>query len=85
MHCRADEGILAVTAGGTSGVQEFFRGKPLRVMDLAEILSLQRDRDVEGLAAPKRNSEIRPRAPIAGFSHNAPLRSLAISRQGYFD
>jgi hypothetical protein len=39
-HCRADRGILAATAGATSGVHEFFRGKPLRVMDLTEIMAL---------------------------------------------
>lgn len=40
IHCGAHEGILATTAGATSGVHEFFKGKPLRVMDLTEILTL---------------------------------------------
>ena len=39
VHCGADAGILATTAGVTSGVHEFFKGKPLRVMDLTEILA----------------------------------------------
>jgi hypothetical protein len=39
-HSDADDGILAVTGGVTSGVTQFFVGKPLRVMDLAQILSL---------------------------------------------
>ena len=40
MHSKADDGILAVTGGVTSGVHQFFAGKPLRVMDLSEILEL---------------------------------------------
>jgi hypothetical protein len=40
MHCGADEGILATTSGVTVGVREFFKSKPLRVMDLTEILAL---------------------------------------------
>ena len=36
-----NEGILATTAGATRGVHEFFRGKPLRVMDLQAILDMQ--------------------------------------------
>jgi len=37
---KADDGVLAVTGGVTSGVNQFFDGKPLRVMDLGQILSL---------------------------------------------
>ena len=37
--CDADEGWLATTAGATSGVYDFFRGKPLRVVTLTEIVS----------------------------------------------
>lgn len=37
--CDASEGWLATTAGATNGVYEFFRGKPLRVVTLAEIVS----------------------------------------------
>lgn len=44
---KADEGILAVTGGVTSGVKQFFVGKPLRVMDLSEILRL--NKSVEGI------------------------------------
>jgi restriction system protein len=41
MNSKADDGILAVTGGVTSGVHQFFAGKPLRVMmDLSEILEL---------------------------------------------
>jgi hypothetical protein len=40
---RADDGVLAVTGGVTSGVTQFFAGKPLRVMGLSEILSLQEE------------------------------------------
>jgi restriction system protein len=39
---KADDGILAVTGGVTSGVHQFFVGKPLRVMGLLEIIGLQR-------------------------------------------
>ena len=38
---KATDGILAATGGVTSGVHKFFQGKPLRVMELDEILSLQ--------------------------------------------
>ncbi len=38
---KADDGILAATGGVTSGVEKFFSDKPLRVMDLSEILNLQ--------------------------------------------
>ena len=38
---QADEGILAVTGGVTAGVHDFFKGKPLRVIDLENILGLQ--------------------------------------------
>ena len=41
VSCKAEGGILATTAGATSGVHEFFHGKPLRVTDLREILHLQ--------------------------------------------
>jgi hypothetical protein len=36
----ADDGILAVTGGVSSGVRQFIVGKPLRVMDLSEIMRL---------------------------------------------
>ncbi len=39
-HCGAHYGILAVTGTVTSGVHDFFRGKPLRVMPLNEIMAL---------------------------------------------
>jgi hypothetical protein len=42
-HHGYDAGILAATAGVTSGVRTFFEGKPLSVMDLDAILKLQRD------------------------------------------
>ena len=42
---KADEGILASVGGATTGVHEFFRGKPLRVMDLSEILALHKKHD----------------------------------------
>lgn len=35
-------GILATVGGVTPGVHEYFRGKPLTVMDLSEIIRLQR-------------------------------------------
>lgn len=38
----ADDGILAATGGVTSGVSAFIAGKPIRVMDLSDILRLQR-------------------------------------------
>jgi hypothetical protein len=37
----ADDGILAAVGGVTTGVHAFFWNKPLRVMDLSEILTLQ--------------------------------------------
>ena len=40
---QADDGILAAVGGVTSGVHAFFNGKPLRVMDLSQILNLQKD------------------------------------------
>ncbi len=43
MATRADEGILASMSGATPGVHRFFADKPLRVMELDEILRLQRD------------------------------------------
>ena len=42
---KADDGILAVVGGVTRGVHHFFVGKPLRVMDLDEILRLQGQAD----------------------------------------
>jgi hypothetical protein len=52
-HCGADEGILATTGAVTSGVEEFFRGKPLRVMGLSEIVALH-ERTLGGVGAPTR-------------------------------
>jgi hypothetical protein len=39
---KADDGILATIGGVTPGVHQFFKGKPLRVMDLSEILRLHK-------------------------------------------
>jgi restriction system protein len=39
---KADEGILASVGGATRSVHDFFGGKPLRVMDLSEIIALHR-------------------------------------------
>ena len=39
---KADEAILACTAGITSGAREFVSEKPINVMDLDEILTLQK-------------------------------------------
>jgi restriction endonuclease len=41
----ADAGILAVVGGVTRGVHQFFVGKPLRVMDLHEIVDLHKPHD----------------------------------------
>ena len=40
---KADDGILAAVGGVTSGVHTFFSDKPLRVMELSEILTLQKE------------------------------------------
>jgi len=40
-HAGATEGILATTAGATKAVHKFCEGKPLRVMDLREIVEMQ--------------------------------------------
>lgn len=42
IHFGADDGILASVSGVTRGVHAFFADKPLRVMELDEILTLQR-------------------------------------------
>jgi len=42
--CGADDAILAATAGVTTGVREFIRGKPITVMTLTEIIHLHRGR-----------------------------------------
>ena len=39
-HCGANYAILATTSGVSAGVCEFFNGKPMRVMDLTQILAL---------------------------------------------
>jgi restriction system protein len=39
---KADEAILACVSGATRGVYEFAKGKPLRVMDLHEIIALHK-------------------------------------------
>jgi restriction system protein len=51
---QADDGILAAIAGVTPGVREFFQGKPLRVMDLADIVKLHKGLDETQNNSPRR-------------------------------
>ena len=44
--CGADDAILAATAGVTTGVREFIRGKPIAVVTLSEIIDLHRGRSL---------------------------------------
>src|SRR5213593_1835274 len=42
-HFGADEGILASLSGFTRGVHEFARGKPIRLLAMADIIQMQKD------------------------------------------
>lgn len=53
MHFSADDGILATVGGVTAGVHKYFNGKPLRVMDLSEILRLHKDYQEQDPHAPR--------------------------------
>ena len=56
-HFEADDGILATVGGATSGVHSFFNGKPLRVMNLSEIIELQRETGSDTALARRGASE----------------------------